>query len=258
MTADGTARPRSILVTGSGSGIGAAICRALAAPGTGFVVHARGNAEGAARVAEAVVARGGEAVVALGDLTEPGTAARLVGTARARFGGLDVLVSNAGFADRTPFAELTPEGYARSVATIQTAFFDLARAAIPLLKQGRDPRIVAIGSFVSHAFRPELTLFPASAAAKAAVEAMVKALAIELAPERVTVNCVAPGFTRKDADRHTAMDPARFAAMARTIPLGRLGEPEDVAAAVAYLASPAAGYVTGQVLHVNGGVHIGG
>jgi 3-oxoacyl-[acyl-carrier protein] reductase len=247
---------RRILVTGAGSGIGAAACRALAGPGVAVVVHTRANRAGAERTAAAVRDAGGSAGIVLGDLAEPDMPGRLVASACERLGGLDVLVSNAGFADRTPLAALTDAGLARSLDAIQWAFFRLARAAIPRLREGWDARVVAVGSFVSHAFRPDLPGFPASAAAKAGMEALVRALAVELAPDGVTVNAVVPGFIRKEQAAHAALDPAQARAQAGRIPLGRLGEPAEVAAAIAFLASPAAGYVTGQALHVDGGLVI--
>jgi 3-oxoacyl-[acyl-carrier protein] reductase len=246
---------RRILITGASSGIGAAACRTLAAPGTAIAVHARGNRDGAEATARAVRAAGGEATILLADLAEAEAPDRLVAAAAEALGGLDVLVSNAGFADRTPLAALTDEGFDRSMATIAWGFFRLARAARPHLAAGRDPRLIAVSSFVAHNFRTDSTTFPASAAAKAAVEAMVKALAIEWAPE-VTVNAVVPGYTRKDSGAHAALDPKAWEAVLPRIPLRRLGTPEDVAAAIGFLASPGAAYVTGQCLHVDGGVVI--
>ena len=247
---------RAILVTGAASGIGAAICRALAVPGTAILLHTRRNRDGAEATAAKVRAAGAEAAVTLGDLAEPDVAAALVAQAAARFGGLDVLVSNAGFADRTPVAELTGQGVAASMEAMLGAFFRLARAAIPHLTTGRYPRVIAVSSFVAHVYRPDVGTFPATAAAKAALEALVKALAVELAPRGVTVNAVVPGFICKDPGAHRAVDPAVLAQQVARIPLGRIGLPEDVAAAVAFLASPVAGYITGQALHVDGGLVI--
>ncbi|GGC44022.1 short-chain dehydrogenase [Siccirubricoccus deserti] len=246
---------RHYLITGAASGIGAAACRALAAPGAAIAVHTRKNREGAERVAAEVRARGGEAQVLLADLAEPEAPARLVGQATEALGGLDVLVSNAGFADRTPVAALTDAGFAASHDAITFALLRLARAAQPHLARGRAPRLVAVSSFVAHVFRLEHPVFPASAAAKAALEALVKALAIEWAPG-ITVNAVVPGFTRKDPGAHAALDPRAFDERIARIPLRRLGTPDEVAAAIAFLASPAGGYITGQCLHVDGGITV--
>ena len=131
-----------------------------------------------------------------------------------------------------------------------------AELAAPLRALLEDPRVVAVSSFVAHTFRPDIAVFPASAAAKAGLEALVRALAIELAPSGVTVNAVVPGFIRKDAGAHRAIDPGVLAQQTARIPLGRIGSPADVAAAVAFLVSPAANYMTGQILHVDGGLVI--
>ena len=244
---------RSVLVTGAASGIGAAVCRSLAAKGVGVVLHTRANAEGAERVAETVRALGAKVVVQLGDLADPAVAGALVDAAVQRFGRLDVVVSNAGFADRTPVASLTDAAFALSHDSIAGGFFRLARAAAPHLSGGR---LIAVSSFVAHVFRPDVPAFPASAAAKAALEALVRALAIELAPSGTTVNAVVPGFIRKDSNAHAALDPEAFARQIARIPMARLGEPTDVAAAVDFLVGQAAGYITGQTLHIDGGLVI--
>ena len=175
---------RIVLVTGAASGIGAATCRALAAPGVGLLIHTRQNRAGAEQVAEEARTAGAEVELAFGDLADPAVPAALVAACVARFGGLGVLVSNAGFPDRTAIGALSDAAFARSVDAMPFAFLRLARAAIPALRAARQARVIAVGSFVAHAFRPGLPCFPASAAAKAGLEALVRALALELAPTR--------------------------------------------------------------------------
>jgi 3-oxoacyl-[acyl-carrier protein] reductase len=247
---------RTILVTGAASGIGAAICRTMAAADTAILVHTRRNREGAEVVAQQVRDAGGEADVALGDLANPPVAAALIESMLARFGRCDVLISNAGFADRTGFADLTNVALTASTEAIQGAFFRLAQAALPALQRARDGRVIAVSGFVAHAFRTDMATFPASAAAKAGLEALVRALAIELGPVGVTVNAVVPGFIRKDAGAHRAIGAGVLGAQTARIPLGRIGLPADVAAVVAFLASAGAAYVTGQAIHVDGGLVI--
>ncbi|CAH1693610.1 SDR family oxidoreductase [Hyphomicrobiales bacterium] len=249
-------RPRIILVTGSASGIGAAICRRLAVPGTAFMVHARKNAEGAAAVADELRALGAVAQTHLCDLREAGAAAGLVARAVETFGGLDVLVSNAGSANKKPLLDVPEDDLSTATDTILTAFFQLARAAAPHLKQGQNPRVVAISSFVAHIFRKDVTLFPVTAAAKAGLEALARSLAIELAPFGVTSNVVVPGYTEKDPGAHSAFTPEGWRRVAEQVPLGRIARPSDIANAVAFFADPASDFVTGQTLHVNGGLHI--
>ncbi|MBL8697184.1 MAG: SDR family oxidoreductase [Alphaproteobacteria bacterium] len=245
---------RRIFITGSSSGIGAAAARRLAGPGSAFAIHARANLDGARAVADELIAKGARASVVQGDLEEPGRARALVGAAADALGGLDVLVANAGFADRTRLDDLDTARFLRSIQVIETAFLELVQAARPLLAAASEPRIVAVGSFVAHSFRTDAPVFLASAAAKGGLEAMVRALAVELAPQAITVNAVVPGAIEKDRGTHSAMTPEQWRTTVARIPLARLGKPTDVAAAIAFLASAEAGYITGQMLHVNGGL----
>ena len=196
-TIDVMSQRRCILVTGAASGIGAAVCRMMAGPETAILLHTRRNRDALEAVAEQLRAAGSLTAVATGDLGDPALAAGLVGAAVRHFGQLDVLVSNAGFADRTPFANLTDAALRTSTKAIQGVFFRLCHAALPTLRAAREGRIVAVSSFVAHAFRTDVTTFPASAAAKAGLEALVRALAVELGPDGVTVNAVVPASSAR-------------------------------------------------------------
>jgi 3-oxoacyl-[acyl-carrier protein] reductase len=248
------AEQRVILVTGAASGIGAAICRMMAGPTVCVLVHTRRNRAGAEQVAAAVRAAGGTAAAVLGDLADAAVAEDVVQRAAEVFGGLDVLVSNAGFALRGSMQTVSDADMTQSWEAIAGAFLRLVRAGLPHLRASGAGRVIGVSSFVAHVFRPDIAAFPASAAAKAGLEALIRTLAVELGPSGVTVNGVVPGFIEKDAAAHRAIDPAVLAAQTARIPLGRIGRPEDVAAAVAFLASPQAGYITGQSVHVNGGL----
>ncbi len=242
------------LVTGAGSGIGAAVCRRLAGPGRALAIHTRANRANAEQVAAAAQQAGAETLVLLGDLAESGAAARLIEATRARFGRLDQLVHVAGYADRKPFGQQDEAGIERSLATITKAFFGLATAALPLLEASPAGRVVAVSSFLAHVFRLGGDTFPASAAAKAGLEGLVRSLASQLAPKAVTVNCVVPGYIQKEAGTHSSLDAAGWQRALGRVPMGRLGRTDEVAAVIAFLLTQEAGYVTGQLIHVDGGL----
>jgi NAD(P)-dependent dehydrogenase (short-subunit alcohol dehydrogenase family) len=248
---------RVILITGAGSGIGAALARRLAAPGIALLLHGRGGDEaGRARV-EAIVraceAQGAAARAAFGDLGESGTGAKLVEAAVSGFGRIDQIVHNAGFADRRLFGELAREDLDASISAMPGAFFEIVTAALPALAASPRGRVVAVSSFVAHRYAKG-RLFPASAAAKAALEALAKSLAVQLAPTGTTVNIVVPGYTRKDEGKVGALSRIAWEEAVTLNALEKLASPGDVAAAIAFLLSDEASHITGATLRIDGGL----
>lgn len=243
---------RVVLITGAASGIGAAVCRRIAGPSTKLLIHARQNRSGLDTVAEAAREAGSDVAVELGDLTDAEVPARLIGVAVGEFGALDQIVSNAGFAQRGIIDD-NVENLMRAERGMPDAFFRMANAALPYLEKSARGRVVAVSSFVAHVFAAD-GLFAATAAAKAAIEALARTLAVQLAPSGTTVNCIAPGYTRKDATGHSALSEDAWTSAAKKIPMGRIGTPDDAAGLIAFLLSDDAGFITGQTIHVDGGL----
>ena len=236
------------LVTGASRGIGAAIAAELARQGA-KVVGTATSAAGAEGIGAALSAWGGQGVVL--DVNDAARAIEVVEAVQKDHGRLDILVNNAGITRDNLAMRMKDEEWDGVLETNLSAVFRLSRAVLRGMMKARAGRIINITSVVGSAGNPGQANY---AAAKAGVAGMTRALARELGSRNITVNCIAPGFI--DTDMTRALSEAQSAGLLQQIPLGRLGRPEDVAAAAAFLASPAAGYITGTTLHVNGGMYL--
>ena len=244
---------RAILITGSGSGIGAATAKRLAAPGAGILVHAKGNASGVDDVARCLEEKGATTAKICADLTNPGAADEIVELAIAKFGRLDVIIHAAGYPLRSGFSTENAQAMEQCFGTIAFSFYHLVSYAREWLEKSVDGRVIAVGSHNAHVFRSGYPNFPISAAAKSALETLIRSLALALSPYGVTANCVTPGLIRK-SNGDPVLTQDEWTSLANVVPARRIGEPDEVAAVIAFLVSKDASYVSGQVIHVNGGL----
>jgi 3-oxoacyl-[acyl-carrier protein] reductase len=242
---------RVALVTGASRGFGRAIALALASEGADVGVNYRASASGAAEVAAAVQKLGRGALVVEADVASEGDVNELIGATLSRFGRLDILVNNAGIMERGLFADLPVSAYARMFATNVTGTMLCTRAALPAMMERRYGRIVNMSSQLARA-GVGTGGFAAYAATKGAIEAFTRAVALEVGEHGITVNALAPGGIDTDMSR-AVMTPEYRARRIKELAVRRLGTLDDIAYAAVCLADDAAGYLTGQVLQVNGG-----
>lgn len=250
MSTENTSNQAIALVTGATRGIGAAIALQLAQQGF-QVVGTATSAEGAAKISQALTAFPGCEGRVLNVTDAPAVDALIDDIVKSK-GGLQVLVNNAGITRDMLAMRLKDEDWDAVIDTNLRAVFRLARAVIkPMMKQ-RYGRIISITSVVGASGNPGQANY---AAAKAGVAGMTRSLARELGSRGITVNCIAPGFI--DTDMTSGLSSDQQQNLMSQIPLGRLGKPQDIAHAVAFLASEHAAYITGHELHVNGGMYMG-
>jgi len=235
------------IVTGASRGIGAAIAERLASDGFAVIINYAGSANDAQTLATRIEQAGGRAITAQADVSDPNAVARMFDTAEAAFGGIDVLVKNAGIMKLAPLTETDDALFDSQVAINLKGTFNTLRQARRLRDGGR---IINLSSSVVGLYQPTYAVY---AATKAGVEAMTHVLVKELRGRNITVNVVAPGPTATSLFLD-GKSPEVIDHLAKLAPLERLGQPADIAAAVAFLAGPDGAWVNGQTLRVNGGI----
>jgi 3-oxoacyl-[acyl-carrier protein] reductase len=239
---------RTAIVTGGSRGIGAAIVQRLAADGFAVAVNFAGNAAEAEAQVHKIVAAGGKAIAIQADVSSGADVRRLFDETEAAFGGVDVLVNNAGIMQLAKIADADDDLFDRQVAVNLKGVFNGMREAAKRLRSGG--RVISFSSSVVGLYQPTYGVY---AATKAAVETMTHVLANELRGRNITVNTVSPGPTATDLFLN-GKPPELVDRISKAAPLERLGQPEDIAGVVSFLAGPDGAWINGQVLRANGGV----
>jgi 3-oxoacyl-[acyl-carrier protein] reductase len=237
------------LVTGASKGIGAGIAAHLGAEGAAVIVNYASSKDGAERVVKKIVESGGKAVAIQGDVSKAADIERLLAETKKTFGKLDILVNNAGIYEKAPVGEITEEQYRRVFDLNVLGLILTTQAALKLMGEGAS--IINISSVVSTLSPPGGAVYNAT---KSAVDGITRTFAKELGPKNIRVNSVNPGLVETEGLHSTG-----FIALKETIvpnlPLGRIGQPRDIAPAVVFLASSDSSWMTGEMLYVTGGIH---
>ncbi|MBI4182666.1 MAG: SDR family oxidoreductase [Proteobacteria bacterium] len=242
---------RAAVVTGAARNIGRAIALALAGAGAAVLINARRDAGAARAVAGEIEAKGGRALIHIADVTDEGAVAAMAEAAVGAFGRIDILVNNAGLRRQKPFDEMTFAEWREVLAVNLDGPFLCARACVPHIRKAGGGTIVNIGGLSGHVGASRRAHV---VSAKAGIVGLTKALAVELAPDGITANCVVPGTIETARGETAGVAPPRPGGAEPLV--GRRGRPEEVAAMVRYLCLPEARYITGQTLHVNGGTYL--
>jgi 3-oxoacyl-[acyl-carrier protein] reductase len=241
---------RVAIVTGAGRNIGRAIALTLADAGASVAVNGLSNASAVDGVVGEIEARGGKAMAAMADVTDEAAVSRMVAAAAEAFGRIDVVVNNAAGRPEQPFEAMSLADWRGVLSTILDGAFLVAKAALPHLKRSDAGAIINIGGVSGHIGTKSRAHVVTG---KAGLVGLTKALAHDLAPDRITANCVVPGLIETARDPNAQLP--HHHSVSRTL-TGRLGTPEEIAAVVRFLAGPNGRYITGQTVHVNGGMYL--
>ena len=235
-------------VSGAGKNIGREIALTLASDGAAVIVNGRSDKAAVDEVVQAIESAGGKALAALGDVSDPDVGARLA-EAGHKLGGVDILVSNAGLRRQTPFLDMSFDEWREILSVALDGAFLLGKVFVPqMVAKGKGGAFVALSGISTHVGTPNRCHV---SALKAGVEGLMRALAVELAPHRITCNAISPGAI--DTARGAAAGPAPVNRINRPIPLKRFGTVDEIAAMVRRLVGPQGTFITGQTIHVNGG-----
>ena len=240
------------VITGSSRGIGKAVAERFAKEGAKVVIHCRETTDKAKQVAQQIQNNGGTALVCQADVARRAHTERMRDEALAAFDQIDILVSNAGIIIDRPFIESTDADWDASMDTNLRGFFNVCQAVLPHMIERRSGRIIATGSIVNEIADFGGNKFSVCTASKGGIVNMMHPIAVEVAEYGITVNAVSPGYIA--TEMFDSIDTSGLDEALRLIPMRRYGKPEEIAAAMAFLASDEAAYITGQTLRVNGGM----
>ena len=243
---------RVALVTGAYRGLGFAIARGLAGAGAHVIINGR-NADALAEAAATLVGEGLAVDPALFDVTDGHAVREGVAAVAKRYGAIDIVVNNAGIQRRHALVDLPKQDWDEVIATNLTAPFVVAQAVIPGMIERRRGKIINIASLLSELARPSVVPYTA---AKGGVRQLTRGMAVELAPHNIQVNAIAPGYFATEMNRALLDNPSFDEWVRKRTPAGRWGEPHEIAGLAVFLASPAADYVTGQIIMIDGGMSV--
>ncbi len=243
---------RVALITGAHRGLGFAIARGMARAGATVILNGR-NADAVADAAKALTSEGCKADVAVFDVAKRAAVKAAVAAVTATHGAVDILVNNAGIQRRGPLVDFAQQDWDDIIATNLTAPFMVSQAVLPGMMARKSGKIIHIASLMSELARPSVVPYTA---AKGGVRQLTRGMAVELAPHNIQVNAIAPGYFSTEMNR-ALIDDAEFNAwVCKRTPAGRWGEPEELAGLAVFLASPAANYMTGQIVIMDGGMSV--
>ena len=240
------------LVTGAGRNIGRAIAHSLAGAGANIVINVRTSIDEGQAVVDEIVAAGGHAMLSAADVTERTQVDAMMAKIHQKFGRLDILVNNAAIRDEAPFETLDYAAWRSALSVCLDGAFHCTQAALPLLRSSKNASVINIGGLTAHTGASQRVHV---VTAKAGLVGMTRALAHEYSPGGITVNCISPGMM--DTARKSVTGTPHHHAKHSTL-VGRRGLPNEIGEAVLWLTGPGGRFVTGQVIHLNGGTYLGG